>query len=87
VVASLLANAFAHGQPSGVVRVDFDARQLNVSNPSLALPEGVGEAFVKGPDSAGQGLGLSIVRRLLQRHGGELHIGHQDGRTRLSVSS
>jgi signal transduction histidine kinase len=86
VLASLLGNAFAHGQPGGTVRVDFDQGSLRVSNPSVALPDAVGDEFVKGQASEGMGLGLSIVRRLLQRCGAELSIGHHQGQTRMCVS-
>jgi signal transduction histidine kinase len=86
VIASLLGNAFTHGQAGGTVCVDFKQQRLNVRNPSDALPNGAGDEFVKGQASTGLGLGLSIVRRLLQRHGGELHIRHEGGHTCISVS-
>jgi signal transduction histidine kinase len=80
-IAGLLGNAFAHGRPGGQVRVTCEAGALCICNPGAALPQGVGDAFVKGASSTGSGLGLSIVRRLLERHGGQLQIDHLDGQT------
>lgn len=87
VVAGLLGNAFSHGLRGGQVRVAFDAGALCICNPSAALPDGVGAAFVKGSASTGNGLGLSIVRRLLERHGASLHIGHAAGQTCARVEA
>jgi signal transduction histidine kinase len=87
VVAGLLGNAFAHGQRGGRVRIELDAGALCIRNPSAELPAGVGDEFIKGESSTGSGLGLSIVRRLLERHGGRLHIDHAQGQTRARVSA
>jgi signal transduction histidine kinase len=81
VVAGLLGNAFSHGSRGGQVRIELDAGALCIRNPSAGLPEGVGDEFIKGESSTGSGLGLSIVRRLLERHGASLHIDHAQGQT------
>ena len=80
-LANLLDNAFAHGQPGGRVRVSLEGGALCISNPGAAPPAGAGEDFVKGQGSAGFGLGLSILRRLLERHGSRLDVQHRDGHT------
>lgn len=80
-MAGLLSNAFAHGQPGGQVVVSFEHGALSIRNPSPPLPQAAGETFVKGSESDGLGVGLSIVRRLLARHGGQLALQHQQGWT------
>ena len=86
VIASLLGNAFAHGLPGGQVQLRMDPERLCIANPSEALPEGAGTDFVKGDSSAGFGLGLAIVSRLLDKHGSRLDIAHQAGQTRVRVA-
>lgn len=80
-LANLLGNAFAHGEPGGQVRVGLTDGALCISNPGPPPPEGAGEDFVKGEGSAGFGLGLSILRRLLDKHGSGLEVRHAAGCT------
>lgn len=84
-IASLLGNAFAHGDAGGHVSLRLDNGALRICNPSAQMPPRAGEAFVKGAASEGFGLGLSIVRRLLEQHGGRLEIEHHDGQTCATV--
>lgn len=92
VIASLLDNAATHGTPGGTItlrhrREDDGADTVIIANPSGPLPAGAGDAGVKGETSAGFGLGLSIVRRLLARHGGTLAVEHAEGLTAARVSA
>jgi len=85
LLANLLGNAVAHGTRGGEIRISMDSGVLCIANPSAAIPDGAGEAYTKGAASAGFGLGLSIVRRLLESYDGTLEISHQDGVTLARV--
>jgi len=88
VLSNLLGNALAHGQGQGqgeiVLQREPDGA-LCVANPSSAPPEGVGQPYVKGAGSAGFGLGLSLVERVLARHGSRWALDHAQGWTRVRV--
>ncbi len=85
VLASLLGNAFMHGQAGGVVTVALSDGALVISNPGVPALLGAGEPGVKNPAPASAGLGLSILHRLLQRHRAELSLRHQGGQTQARV--
>lgn len=85
VLGALIGNAFAHGQAGGTVSVDLHAGRLRVRNPSAPPPAQAGQAHVKGDGSQGLGLGLSILQRVLARHGGGLTVAHDRGCTTVCV--
>ena len=92
LVANLLANALAHAS-SPQIRIEADAHRLSLCNvsdapPAALLADGAAgrQPGLKGPASSGQGLGLSIVRRLAERHGLSLTLSHQHGHTCATLS-
>lgn len=92
LLANLLANALAHAR-APQIRIEADADRLSVCNLSDAPPEALlaegaagRQPGLKGPASSGQGLGLSIVRRLAERHGLSLTLSHEQGHTCATLS-
>ena len=78
VVANLVGNALRHGRPGGAVTVrarrtaaavEIEVRDDGEGIPLDLLPR-VFDRFVKSPGSPGSGLGLSIVRDIVEAHGG-----------------
>ena len=80
LLSNLVGNAFAHTREGRIV-IDMEGRTLRIANPGGDIREGDFEPFVKGGDSNGFGLGLSIVRRLCERHGIALRIDGVSGQT------
>ena len=80
LLSNLIGNAFAHTREGRIV-IDMEGRTLRIANPGGDVREGDFAPFVKGGDSHGFGLGLSIVRRLCERHGIALRIDGVSGQT------
>jgi len=72
ILANLIGNAFQHAS-AGLLSIDMASDVLTIadSGPGITpdIAETVEDPFVKGADSSGHGLGLSIVRRLCDRDG------------------
>jgi signal transduction histidine kinase len=75
VVANLVLNAFAHTE-TGTVAIIVDADGVTVNDTGRGIPgEEIGKVFqkhFKGADSAGAGIGLSLVKRICDRYGWEV---------------
>jgi two-component system sensor histidine kinase BaeS len=80
VLANVLTNAIRHTSPGGTVTLAatrsrddwlFSVRDTGKGIPPEQLPT-IFERFVKGADSRGSGLGLSIARELVRAHGGQM---------------
>jgi len=79
LLANLVGNAFAHTR-AGRIAISAEGDVLAIRNPGRAVREGDFVPFAKSEDSTGFGLGLSIVRRLCERHAIDLRFeGDADG--------
>jgi signal transduction histidine kinase len=86
-LTNLVANAWEHGD--GTVGLSVRDRapvvELVVSDSGPGVDPGVrdraGDRFVRGPDSTGAGLGLSIVAAIAKAHGGASGLRRSDGHT------
>lgn len=100
ILLNLLSNAVKFTPAGGHVRIDAVRRDgfvvLSVSDTGVGIPadalKGLGNPFVQVRDDAGAthkgtGLGLALVRSLVEMHGGEWRIESQVGHgTTVSVS-
>jgi signal transduction histidine kinase len=77
VVANLLHNAVAHTQ-GGRVAARLDAHGLEIADTGAGIPaadlERVFERHFRGPQSAGAGIGLALVKRVCARLGWEVSL-------------
>ena len=74
IASELITNAAKHGTGRITVRLETNPAKgyaLSVTNDGAALPEGFDPAAAKG-------LGMTIIRSLVERIGGELRIGQSD---------
>ncbi len=74
IASELITNAAKYGTGRITVRLEANPAQgyaLSVANDGPALPEGFDPAV-------GKGLGMRIIRSLIERIGGELRIGRGD---------
>jgi signal transduction histidine kinase len=87
-VRNLLENARRHGAPPVSVRVEATADRVRLTvcdrGPGVPEPERerIFEPFYRPAGSAsagGTGLGLSLVRQIARRHGGDASVRPQDG--------
>lgn len=87
---NLIVNAQKYGNPDDPIqllaRPDYDDLTIAVGNAGAPLPEGdVDRLFDpfyradKGRNQQGLGLGLTVVKTILEQHGGTVTYHHQDG--------
>lgn len=84
MLGNLIDNAIRYTQPGGHVTVRLQRAQdqslLSVEDNGLGIPEAEREAVLErfhrvlGTGVEGAGLGLAIVREIVTRHGGEIHM-------------
>jgi two-component system, OmpR family, sensor kinase len=98
-IGNLVANALRHTPPGGTIDLDAEAVsggcQLTVIDSGSGIaPEHVAhvfERFYKVDSSrtsgqAGSGLGLSIAKAIIERHGGTIAVTSQPGRTAFVIT-
>lgn len=79
IVINLVANAVAHGGGGPVVVAVSGAEEdalLSVTNDGIPVgdPAGLFEPYARGRGSEGSGLGLAVVRMLVEAHGGDVAV-------------
>ena len=88
-VMSLLHNAFKNTPAGGAVNLRVGAQGqrlvIEIEDECGGIPEGKTDLFQafgnrRGTDRSGLGLGLSIARRAVRAHGGEIEIRNMPGR-------
>jgi signal transduction histidine kinase len=88
-VSNLIANALRYTPHGGQIRVQVESDdgtvRVGVSDTGPGIPperqERIFERFVQeGPDAGAAGLGLAIVRDIVQAHGGRIHLDSEVGR-------
>ena len=87
-VSNLLQNGFKNTRPGGTVTLRAFARHdqliIEIEDACGGIPEGRGDLFQpfgerRGTDRSGLGLGLSIARKAVRAHGGDIHIRNLPG--------
>jgi signal transduction histidine kinase len=98
VFVNLLANANKFAPAESAIRIGGDVREseirLWVADEGPGLPEGAGEAIFQRftrstgeePEASGMGLGLFIVKSIIDRHGGRVTAESDRSGTRITVS-
>lgn len=80
MLRNLLDNAIRHSPRGSCVSIVFQAQQILVEDAGPGVPDAVltrlGDRFFRAPgqQETGSGLGLSIVRRVAQLHGVQVHF-------------
>lgn len=82
VIGNLVHNAIAHTE-HGTVAVRLDTDRLVVSDTGTGIGSGeidlVFQRYHKGPASSGAGIGLSLVKRICDRHGWRIDLDSRAG--------
>lgn len=92
VLSNLLGNAIQHGEAGGPVQVSLDGTHaptvtVTVANPGPIAPDALPHVFDpfgsgrrQRARNEGLGLGLFIVRQIVDAHGGEIGVHVEEGR-------
>jgi two-component system, OmpR family, phosphate regulon sensor histidine kinase PhoR len=83
VITNLLDNAIRHTNPGGTITVRLSDRDeaalVQITDTGIGIPENhlphIFDAFYRvNRDSAGSGIGLFIVKSIIEAHGGEIRV-------------
>lgn len=93
VVSNLIGNAVTHGARGGAIEISVEVKAehvaLTVANAGKPIDparlESLFEPFRKGASSSGLGLGLYIVKAIVESHGGSVRVRSDDARTSFEV--
>ncbi len=93
VIENLLENAERHAGPGAAVKVELrsegDTAILAVIDDGVGIPaadlDKVFDRFFSGDRRRGTGLGLALVRLIVQAHGGEIGVQSRPGHTEFTV--
>jgi signal transduction histidine kinase len=77
LLSNLVGNAFAHSSDGAIV-IQIDGEWLRIANPGGVIAADAFRPFARSEASTGFGLGLTIVRRLCERHGITLRFDTED---------
>lgn len=82
VVTNLVQNALVHTE-GGTIAVRIDADRLTVSDTGAGISDKeisqVFQRYHRGPESSGAGIGLSLVKRICDRHGWRIALDSRAG--------
>jgi signal transduction histidine kinase len=95
VISNLVGNALTHGAPDSPVSVTLTSDKtevvIAVTNRGVTLPDdALGKLFepfwqAAGKGSRGLGLGLFIVKQIVEAHGGHIQVRSESGQTTFTV--
>jgi len=83
VVGNLIRNAFQHTD-QGEVNIHLAARELRIADTGRGMAEAelarIFQRHYKGSDSRGEGIGLSLTKRICDRYGWNIAVESRQGR-------